>query len=94
MEHIERCLIWFGIRILSIVLLITIQSFLDLIREFRIQQARKELNHLLRTGKEGTILFVRPFVLFRECNCKASGTLIIAMWQPAPFLAQDFSCWR
>ena len=30
-------------------------------------------------------MFVRPFVLFRECNCKASGTLIIALWHPAPF---------
>ena len=59
------------------------QSFLDLFREFRIQ-ARKELNDLLWTGKERTSLFVRPFVSFRECNCKASGTLIIAVWHPAP----------
>ena len=60
------------------------QSFLDLIRDFRIQ-ARKGLIHLLWTGQERTILSVRPFVLFRECNCKASGTLIIPVWHPAPF---------
>ena len=40
-------------------------------------QARKELNHLLWTGKERTILFVRPFVLFRECNRKASGNFLL-----------------
>ena len=34
------------------------------------------------------ILFVRPFVLFRECNCKASGTIIIAVWHPAPFCSR------
>ena len=44
------------------------QSFLDFIRDFGIQ-VRKELIHLLWTEQERTILYVRPFVLFRECYC-------------------------
>lgn len=64
-------------------------------------------------GSEGIKLFVMdwagdnsfvcpagPFVLFRECNCKASGTLIVAVGHPAPFWLMifldgiDFFCLR
>ena len=78
------------------------KKLLDLIREFRIQ-ARKELNHLFMDWEETTILFFRPFVLFRECNyCKTSGTVtvIIAVWHQAPFWRKislagiDFFCLR
>ena len=55
------------------------------------------MNHLFMEWEETTILFFRPFVLFRECNyCNASETVtvVIAVWHPAPFLAQDFSYWH
>ena len=63
----------------------------------------KELNHLFTEWEETTILFFRPFVLFRECNyCNASGTVtvIIDVWHPAPFWRKislagiDFFCLR